>query len=520
MRWKNMLGAGDVAAAIVLVAIVLGLQLLSGAYQADFDSTPDEPAHVVSSLMVRDHLASGSVAHPWEFAKTYYIHYPKVAILHWPPLFHFCEAIWMLAAGRSRAGLLSFQGSAGSALALSVFFWLRREHGFWIAFLSAIVSATTRLVQSAASAVAPDLLLGLFVFWDAAAYARYVATGNRRYAWWSALFGLGALGVHGRAAILLMVPIMTLLLLRVTAIRIAAAMLVVLVYISLPSFLSQAYPSSPMGVLKNSGEYFAWLESALRWPVCLLALMGIAAAFRVRERKSGMTVMIALVLSCWIFHSAVNVPIQETFLITVAPAMIVLAAGGASALWHGLAAAPSWRRPGAIALVVLSLWVAGSNMFGPPVKESLGARRIVESNLLYLDPQKIWLVAGTATFEGALIAETALRDTAKDHIVLRASKMLAWSTWAGAYYRLLFQDQSSVSGFLDEAHVGWVIAQGSESVPHIRQLEATLRARTRSWQSVTPSSSPQGVTLFKRSEPLAGSPKIDALEAGLHIPSL
>jgi hypothetical protein len=495
----------DLAAASILVALVAGLQIYSGAYQADFAATEDEPAHVVSSLMVRDYLVSGRLLHPWEFAKVYYIHYPKVAILHWPPLFHFSEAIWMFLAGRTRAGLLSFQCGIGCTLALGVFFWLRRNHNFWIAFLSAIVMATTRVMQSVTSAVAPDLLLGALVFWAVMRYTRYLDTGNSRDAWWFALLGFAAMGVHGRGAVLLLFPFTAMLLVRPTTRRVTGFAAVILVYIFLPSLVRQSYPVSPMIVLKNSGAYLLSLGQALRWPVFVLALVGIIAGFRSHKQGGDVTAMIALVLSCLIFHATVNVPFADYFLVTAAPVMIVLAACGASLLWHTF----SWKRSIAAALATVSLWVAGSNIVRAQAKASVGARRILDDNALYLDPQKIWLVAGTPVFEGAVIAETALSDRAMDHIVLRASKMLARSTWIGANYRLFFDGPTEVSEFLDEAHVGWIVVRENEPVsPHIEQLVMTIHANPLTWGSVTLSSAPD-IALFKRNTPLPGVPRIE-----------
>jgi 4-amino-4-deoxy-L-arabinose transferase-like glycosyltransferase len=498
----------DLSAASFLIAIVAGFQIGSRAYQADFDATDDEPAHVVSSLMVRDYLASGRLLHPWKFATEYYIHYPKVAILHWPPVFHLSEAIWMFLAGRSRGALLCFQAIVGGTLAAGVFFWLRRDHAFWIAFAAAVVLATTRLMQSVTSEVAPELLLGTLVFWSVARFARYLDTGNSRDAWWFALLALASLGTHGRGAVLLLFPFVAMLLARLTMWRAIMAASVVLVYVFLPNLLGQAYAASPMIVLKHSGAYLLSLGRSLQWPVFFFALVGIAAGLR--KRRNDVTVMIALILSCWIFHSTVNVPLAEYFLITAAPAMIVLAAGGASALWQASSRKWSVKWPVAVAFTAIFLGVCAVNIFRLQTKTSLGARSTVGNTVLYLDAQKVWLVAGTSAFEGALIAEVALRDRAMDHIVLRASKVLARSTWVGANYRLVFDGPAEVSGFLDEAHVGWIVVREGESVfPHIPQLETTIHENPNTWRNVALPSSSRGIALFERNTPLPGSPKIE-----------
>jgi hypothetical protein len=81
---------------LAVVILSLALQWAGGAFRSDFDRYPDEAAHVVSSLLVRDYLTSGFPHNPLSFARVYYDHFPKVAIGRLPPFFHATEAIWTL----------------------------------------------------------------------------------------------------------------------------------------------------------------------------------------------------------------------------------------------------------------------------------------------------------------------------------------------------------------------------------------------------------------------------------------
>jgi hypothetical protein len=504
----------DWALGVVLLAFVLGLQILSGAYHADFDANDDEPAHVVSSLMLHDYLVSGKMAHPWEFATNFYIHYPKVAILHWPPLFYFCEAVWMFVTGRSRFGLLSFQAVLAATLVIGLFFWMRRDHGLWISFVSALVLATTPTMRDAATDVSPDLLLAVLVFWASAQYGLYATTMKSRHAWWTALLAVGALGTHGRAAVLFMVPVITQLFVGVTKRRIAAAVAILLVYVFVPALIGQAYAYSPASALANSLRYLTRLGAALNWYVVALAVVGMAVGLRSGQTsgqpRAPVKAIIALVLSCFIFYSVVNVPFEEFFLVTSIPAMVVLAAAGAQAL---LCAASSSRLGSGIpatALVLLALGFAAWNVSRMPRKSGGMAQRIVGNDVPYRDARKIWMVAGSTNFEGAVIAEVALRDLAQDHVILRASKMLARSTWSKAHYRMLFHDLPSVLNLLDRDHVGWVVSEEDGSAPHIRQLDAAVASIYPAWQRVLLADVPAPrLNIFKRTEPLPGIPKIE-----------
>jgi hypothetical protein len=500
----------DWALAAVLLAFVLGLQTLSGAYHADFDSNDDEPAHVVSSLMVHDYLLSGKIAHPWEFATNFYVHYPKVAILHWPPLFYTCEALSMFVTGRSRFGLLSFQALLAATLVIGLFFWMRRDHGLWIPFVSAVVLATTSTMREAAMDVSPDLLLAFLVFWATAQYGLYATTTKSRHAWWAAILAMCALATHGRAAVLFMVPVITQLFAGVTKRRIAAAVVILLVYMFVPALIGQAYPSSPANTLTNSLEYLKSLASALNWYVVALAAIGIAAALRAGQPRTPVTAIIALVLSCCIFYSVVNVPFDEFFLVTAIPAMIVLGGAGTQQLLRASSSSRLGSLLPATALALLAFGFAGWNVYRMPQKSGHMAQRIVGNDVPYRDSRKTWMVAGSASFEGALIAEFALRDLAQDHVILRASKMLARSTWSGAHYQMLFHDLPSVLNLLDRDRVGWIVSEEDGSAPHIRQLDTAVASIYPAWQRVVLAgvSSPS-LNIFKRTEPLAGSPKIE-----------
>ena len=76
------------ALAITIFAVVVALQWTHGAYQAEFGAHPDEAAHYVTGLMIRDYIAAGMPGHPMAYTQNYYNHYPKVALGNWPPLFY------------------------------------------------------------------------------------------------------------------------------------------------------------------------------------------------------------------------------------------------------------------------------------------------------------------------------------------------------------------------------------------------------------------------------------------------
>src|ERR1700761_9043583 len=81
---------------LLYVCIVVAYQWMSQAYSLTFGGYSDEPAHYLTSLMIRDYLLSGFRLTPLAFAERYYVHYPAVAFGMWGPLLPILGGIWMV----------------------------------------------------------------------------------------------------------------------------------------------------------------------------------------------------------------------------------------------------------------------------------------------------------------------------------------------------------------------------------------------------------------------------------------
>src|SRR5882672_8564885 len=93
------------------------LQWVAGAFRSGFGANPDEPAHYLTGLMVRDYVAQFFPGPPIAFAQNYYLHYPAVAFGHWPPMFYVLQAFWTLAAPVSHSSLLVLMAALTAATA-------------------------------------------------------------------------------------------------------------------------------------------------------------------------------------------------------------------------------------------------------------------------------------------------------------------------------------------------------------------------------------------------------------------
>src|SRR5579884_85213 len=76
--------------------VAVRIQWASGSYGSEIGHDSDEPAHVMTSLMIRAYVLSGFHESAMRYAEQYYIHYPKVGLGMWPPVFNIATAAWTI----------------------------------------------------------------------------------------------------------------------------------------------------------------------------------------------------------------------------------------------------------------------------------------------------------------------------------------------------------------------------------------------------------------------------------------
>ncbi len=488
---------------LLLATAVVALQLRSGAYGSDL-SSPDEAAHFVSALLVRDYIAAGFPAPPMQFAQRFYLHYPKVAIGHWPPVFYASSALWMLLFGRSKAAMLAFMAALCAALCIGIYEFARRDCGEVAAFACALIFATAPLVRTAASTIMPDLPLGALMFAAAVAYGFYLELGRRKYALISGMLAALAVGTHGRGLIVLLVPALALWMTRarITPARIAVIAVVVTAVIGAPVLMRQSLPISVASIGANALLWAPRCGRALAWFVPALALL---ASVRIvgQGQRGRWTAMAALVAANWIFFALVNPLWEPRYLMTAAPAVAVLGAAGwrYAANWSFGKLRPAMAVLGCAAVIVN----AAPALRQPDLGYSSALARLPR-----LD--RVSLVAGDPLMEGAFVAAMALHDRRFEHVVLRGSKALARSTWAGADYRLTFSRPAEVRDFLDRMGVGTVVVQRAAARADVPLLETAVTGDRR-WREAT--GIVAGVRVFQRTVPPERAPlRLTAVNPG------
>jgi hypothetical protein len=497
-RWRGVFFCA------AIFCLLIAMQYRSRAFWADVAADSDEPAHVTTSLMVRDYLVQAFPHSPLAFARDFYAHYAKVAIGHWPPLFYCAEAIWMLLVGRSRVALLLFVALTGAALLGSIFIEVRRRCSTAAALVSIAILMSSDMFYQALLEVRSDLLLGVVVFWAAIYGGEFMHSRSRRTRNLFWLLTFAALLVHGRAVVLLFLPFALLPIYPARSRwKWVMAGILLLLAVQIPHLFRMA--SSPS--LRTMGaDAWMFLKSTFvlaSWPGMLLALLGIKRVMEDGADRAFWATMSALALAGFGFYVLVPVPWDDRYAIPTLIALSVLAGGGVQVTLDRLSSFRGRLRQVMTGVVTVAAVTSIAVIaYTTPLKRNAGYRVMIADCLLC--EHRVSLIAGDAVHEGDLIAESSLSDPARIHTVLRASKVLSSSTWSGYNYRTLYSSPAEVLDYLDRAQVSLVVIQDGPERPHLTQLREAMAQSGGRWVSIHMQKTPVGVTIFRRAT--AGAP--------------
>lgn len=139
---------------------VAGLVILAIAHIATYSpgepfKNGDETRHVMTGVFVRDALADfpSSAAHPSAYAQSYYVQYPALGIIVWPPFFYLVEGLAMWLFGThyfiARIVIYLFALMAG----IYCYLFVARTHGRVVAGLTLLLTGFAPLIFDLSSYV-------------------------------------------------------------------------------------------------------------------------------------------------------------------------------------------------------------------------------------------------------------------------------------------------------------------------------------------------------------------------------
>lgn len=455
---------------LVLFALTLGLQVRSGAYESDFGGHPDEAAHVVTGLMVRDYLAGPfwSGTHPMRYAEDYYDRFPKVAIGHYPPGFYVIEGLWLLPS-RSHTAALLLPAFLTALTAWIIFMTGRKLMNFPAALAVSVIFPLMNLVQTYTAIVMSDMLLVIWCLLATLAFSRFLATGFAR---WSLAFGFlaaAAILTKGSGLLLALVPPVAILLTArfrillapklwlapVPVLLLAVPWLVMTTHIT-----SEGMSAAPLNeyFLQAIPYYSSHMVSVLGIALMILAIVAVGLGVKSFRREKGLPATEAalwgLVVAVFFFYCAVPSGLDERYLLPVIPPMLML---GFAAL-DRIASQVRDRVPAIspISIVAALALLVGWEAFGSPGKMFTGHTQVVDALLEKSDKPLNLLICSDARGEGALVAAAAL--IAPDRIVVqRGTKLLSSSDWLGRGYAENFANENEMLEILKESEITHVV---------------------------------------------------------------
>ncbi len=459
----------------ILLGVVIALQFASGAYRSEFSGYPDEPAHYVTSLMLRDYLVHFHLQSPLLFAEDYYRHYPKVAFGHWPPLFYILQSIWMMLFSASRASIRLEMAVTTALLGYSVYLEARRWFGWKTGFLAGLLTVALPLVQNYSDQEMAEGLLTLVCFWSVIYFARYVSSERMSDALLFGVFFSLAVLTKGSGWLLALVPPIVLVLTKRVRLMLkfsfwAPVALVSVICIPWQLMTMQLADRGWDGGAKPSLAYtakalleFLELFPGILGPVFIAFLLaGIGALvllpfWRGRVSAAGAG-QFALLVSVWVFHSLVPAGVEDRKLVIAVPAMILLLLAGARYLADLLPRTSflyGRRYALAAAVCAVSFLLTSFSIPKVPRYGFIDAARFLTSRSDFKNTTI--LVSSESIGEGLLISEVAMREPQPTDVILRGTKALAAVAWNGVDYHSTYSSPQQITGFLQGHDVHLVV---------------------------------------------------------------
>jgi hypothetical protein len=454
---------------LLAVLLAWGGQWALGAHRADLSAHPDEAAHFVTGLMVRDYIArvaGGDFDSPVAYARRYYEALPRVALGHYPPGFYLLEAVWLLPDPHISAALL-LQAALAAALSAFVFRAARPAAGVPVAFGAALALQALPWLRQLNLLVMSDLLVCLLALAAGGAWQRFLTRPSGRMAGLFGLLAAAAILTKGTALFLALVPVLTLIagrrwdLLRRPALYLAPVPVVLLA----APWMIATYGITQEGM--SDAGFLDYLSGAIPeyfkagWQVLVPVLAGTAVCLFPGPSASQGRFWALFGLSNVLFTLAVPSGIDARYLLPAAVGWTISAALGLARLAGAHGRGP---RLAALALPVATLacWLL------VPVSPKLPAGFASAAKIVGTKPGTA-LIISDARGEGAFIAEIAQRERRPDRKVLRSSKEMAASDWLGRGYEAHVQTSDQLDALLRERRVEWVVVDRSVAAPHQKQ---------------------------------------------------
>lgn len=417
---------------MIAVAIALAVAMYLTAPRHGEFWWSDAPRHALNGLFVKDLLRDLPLDRLQDYAIDYYLQYPALTILFYPPLLYGVLAVFYAALGDSQVVAQLCIATYHGALALGAWLLFRRWLGFWWAGAAAVALAAAPVVALWGRQVMleiPALALGI---WSLHLLLRHVETDRMWRLGLALLLLLAAIYTKISIGFLGLVFIVALWrahglgeLFRPRYLALAATFVILLVPLAVLTLkFGQANIQSVAGVQDRAVEkwslagwlwYLQQLPEQMGWAVPVAAALGLAVSPLPGRRHSApdWPLLILWFAAGYVFFSLIDLKEARHSIFILPP--VAVAAGFlcqevAQRIWLG------WVAP------VAALGYAGYTLVTHEVPRLEGYREAAQRAAGIAPPSDIVLFSGYR--DGAFIYNMRTATGRPDLITLRADKLL------------------------------------------------------------------------------------------------
>ena len=502
---------------LTLLLFALVGQWWTGVYRADLSQSPDAGAHYINGLLIHDYVVDGFPGSPLDYALQYYVHYPRVTIGHWPPLYYTVQAAVYFMTGPSIQAALFLQAVFGAGVAAIVGWVISRFAGWIVALLASLATLTAPEIFIGMQSVMLDVPIALLTCLAMLAWARFLLDGT----WpWSVAFGLAAVAAimtKGNAIFLALLPPLSVVLtgrLRLLSNWCFWLPAPIAALVTAPWYLATYKITAGGFVYRWGWDYIVTAVPAYSSMILdqigaigiLFAALGAFRVLRHREwdwRHALGISAICIVTAGFAFPCVVPADIEGRYLAPLVPALVVLAYFGIE--WIAKSQMPTTR----VVLLALCFLAIIAVEYRIPATTSRAMN--AASNMILADPagDPFILVGSTSAGEGAITAEVATRDRSRQRYVVRGFNVLGLGDYMGTDYRPRFASPSDLAQWIEKEGIGWIVIDTSPSSlswTHNAQLWQIAQSGREGWNLAGRFPNSKGETLVYKVSIPGGKP--------------
>lgn len=485
---------------VLLFCVVLNLFFVvnQGAWDSDLGGDPDEAAHAVTSLMVRDYLAGGWRQPPLGFAKQFYEDFPKVALGHYPPGFYCLAGLWLLPSATIKS-LLLLQVALSACLASLVYRLASKLVSLPAAILTGLLMAALPTMLKQTQLIMSDMFVTILCLLAVALWRDYLNRPSMRRAAGFGLVAAAAILTKGSAMGLCAVPLLALALTGQWHLLKSASCwfsgLPVALLAGPWMFYSTKITAEGMihrplqKFFPEAASYYSRaMPQILGWPLMATALVGVVfLGIRCRTKSSQATLaatVCAMSAGMLLIILVIPAGLNERYLLPLLPTLLV---GSLLTIDRLCDMLPKYRRTALFVLAIGSF----SQVAAWPTKDVHGFSQAATRSGVPTTRSEVskWLVTSDPRGEGAIIAAAAFDCQQRSPSLLRVcrgSKELASSDWMGRDYQSPFVDDAAILRHLDKLQINRVFVDlsvpAAKRLPHELLLHNAMQSATSTWK--------------------------------------